>query len=134
MKSLIILLVDNGETTDGLDAIMTAAQDAADVLDWTARVDIPAEDRDYTFRVNAPESYVMGLRSRDRLHSDYSPSAEAFAILEETQERLNIPASIPRKPDPLVEAANEAIALNEPIQCGHFDALNDSNHDCSDWP
>lgn len=118
MKSLIILLVDNGETTDGLDAIAREAGNVTNVLDWTVRVDIPAEDRDYTFRANVLDGldpYVMGLRSRDRAHSDYSPSAEAFAILEETQDRLNIPVSIPRKPDPLLEAANEAIALNEPI-------------------
>ena len=49
MRSLILLVVEHGETTDGLDQIIRKAQDPVasavyqyEVTDYSVRVDIPA--------------------------------------------------------------------------------------------
>lgn len=68
MKSLIILLVDNGESLDQLDTAIDAASNATDVIDWTVRVDIPESDVDYSFWVHPSGPGVYGLPSRDHTH------------------------------------------------------------------
>jgi hypothetical protein len=70
MKSLIVLLVDNDETTDEIDDVIRAAGNETTVLDWTVRVDIPDDYVDYVFRVDTSpglDPEVRGRASQDRL-------------------------------------------------------------------
>jgi hypothetical protein len=68
MKSLVIFLVDNGEDTDSIDQMVSHAENAIDVIDWTVRIDIPDTEVDYTFVAMPRNSLVMGLPSRDHTH------------------------------------------------------------------
>lgn len=74
MKSLVIFLVDNGDTIDPLNQFQDEASDLAfnvpdlKLIDWTVRVDIPNTDNDYTFRAFPDENLLMGLHSRDHAH------------------------------------------------------------------
>lgn len=75
MKSIVVFLVEHGETIDPLNQFTDETSDNGfnipdlTVIDWTVRVDLADTDRDYTFRVMPPPAaMVMSLHSRDNNH------------------------------------------------------------------
>lgn len=60
MRSIVVLLVEHGETTDGIDDLVRVSENITNVVDWTCRVDVPNEAHEYVFKTLRDGSMIVG--------------------------------------------------------------------------